>query len=275
MYSLNTMRFLRIVFLGLVLSMSCLLKVDAQAGITASPSRLYFKPGNKTTQTITVTNPNQDRALELGISINDWMYDSLGNNVTYDAGTLPTSCAQNIQILPGSYFTLAAGETKEVTIVMNPIVDNKDSVVPIHTAMLYLTQLNPSPATTQNGAAIKVTVRMAIKVYQTNNPAATPNVEITNFATVEQDKRITDLKLGIDNTGDTWFEGNITYELLNKVTGKKTKLEPEEFYSLPGDKRVFTAVVPKELKKGTYTATAVVNYGNAEGLKLAELDFTY
>jgi len=67
----------------------------AQAGMTVSPGKLYYKlaPGGTGTQKIVVSNPN-NKDLEIGVSLNDWDYDSLGNNQTYDAGTLKTSASE-------------------------------------------------------------------------------------------------------------------------------------------------------------------------------------
>ena len=254
----------------IIFSLTGLNHVFAQAGITVSPSRLYFQPGAKSEQKLTLTNPNTERDLEVGISLNDWNYDSLGNNITFDAGTLSTSCAKNVQILPGSYFTLPAGTSKEISVVMTPEADKKG--VPVRTAMLYITQLNPGDAKAENGAAIKVTVRMGIKLYQTGNANAKPDIEITNFMPLKKDNITSALKLYLQNTGNIWLEGKINYELLNKQTGKKIKLGTEEFYSLPGDNRVFSVKVPEQIEKGDYTATAIVNFGKDEGLKLAELD---
>jgi len=246
-------------------------QANAQAGITVSPSRLYFQPGAKQEQKLILTNPNTERDLEIGVSLNDWKYDSLGNNVTFEAGTLPTSCARNIQILPGSYFTLPAGSSKEITVVIPPNA-TQDSAVPVRTAMLYFTQLNPGDSKTENGAAIKVTVRMGVKIYQSSSANAAKNMEIMDFAAQKVNGKIALLKLNVHNTGNIWLEGKLSYELFNKKTGKKTKLNTEDFYSLPGDERVFTTTLPDAMETGAYTATAIVNYGKDEGLKLAELD---
>ncbi|WP_118975100.1 fimbrial biogenesis chaperone [Taibaiella koreensis] len=245
----------------------------AQAGITASPTRLYFKPGSRQEQKVMVTNPNKDKALEIGVSLNDWNYDSLGNNMSYDAGTLSISCAGNVKVLPGSYFTLAPGESKELSISVGGIVAGKS--IPVRTAMLYLTQLNPGDGTAQNGAAIKVTVRMGIKIYYTELADAKADMEITNFTTRKNGDKIEALKLYVDNTGTAWLNGTIHYDLLNKETGKKYQIPAQEFYSLPGDKRLFENALPQEIDKGRYTATAIVNFGANEELKLAELDFNY
>ncbi len=248
-------------------------QANAQAGITASPTRLYFKPGAKQEQTVMVTNPHKDKSLEVGVAINDWGYDSLGNNMSYEAGTLPYSCAKNVKVLPGSYFTLAPGETKELSITVGGVPEDKS--VPVRTAMMYLTQLNPGDAKSENGAAIKVTVRMGIKIYYTSLATSKPNMEISNFITRQEDGKINGMKLYVDNNGDMWLNGNIHYDLLNKETGKKYQIAPIEFYSLPGDKRMFESELPAAMDKGKYTATAIVNYGSNDELKIAELDFTY
>jgi P pilus assembly chaperone PapD len=245
----------------------------SQAGITASPTRLYFQPGKKAEQRVTVTNPNADKPLEVGISLNDWNYDSLGNNLSYDAGTIPSSCAKNVTVLPGSYFTLAPGESKEITVSVHDVPN--DPANPVRTAMLYLTQLNPGDGFSEKGAAIKVTVRMGIKIYYTAQTKAKGDVEISNYLAQKKNGKMESLKLYLDNTGSLWVNGTIHYDLLNKETGRKFEIPAIEFYSLPGDKRVFSSNLPADLEKGSYTATAIVNIGDNEELKLAELDFTY
>lgn len=256
-----------------LLLVAAAIQVQAQAGITASPTRLYYKPGNKQEQKVIVSNPNKDKSLEIGVSINDWTYDSLGNNLSFEAGSLPISCAAQVKVLPGSYFTLAPGETKELSVSVAGVPAGKN--IPVRTAMLYLTQLNPGDATTQNGAAIKVTVRMGIKIYYSEDANAKANMDITNFTTVKEGDKISALKLYVDNNGAMWLNGTIHYDLLNKETGKKYQIAALEFYSLPGDKRVFENALPKDMDKGKYTATAIVNFGTNEELKIAELDFNY
>jgi len=171
----------------------------AQAGITASPSRLFFSPGNKAEQTITVVNPSSEKNLEVGITLNDWKYDSVGNNVIFTAGELNNSCAKYIKILPSAFFTLAPGESKNVIISTAGVPD--DANIPVRTAMLYLTQLNPGDGKSENGAAIKVTVRMGIKIYYSSKVGATPDLEITNLETKKEGGKVSGLTLNFDNIG--------------------------------------------------------------------------
>ncbi len=255
----------------------------SQVGITVSPGRLYYRlpPGSRTSQKINVGNPTT-RELEIGISIGDWDYDSLGNNISYPAGSVVKSCSQWIQVMPGSYFSLPPNQQQNLDIMLSVPAD-ADVAIPVHTAMLYITQLNPSSAGSNiNGASINITVRMGVKLYHSFEQQDNRDIEIIDFAdkTVAADNKtkapaLRCLDLLLNNTGKTWIEGKIKWELLDEKTGEKTKLEPLDFYSIPGDKRTVRKVLPGDLKRGRYNATAIINYGERDELKVAELEFDY
>src|SRR5690606_15208791 len=93
----------------------------AQTGISVSPPRTYFtlNPGQSESKVILVSNPSKTNTLELSVAMNDWEYDQAGNNVIQDAGTLSTSSASWINILPQSFFSLAPGASHELQVQMN------------------------------------------------------------------------------------------------------------------------------------------------------------
>jgi len=249
----------------------------AQAGMTVSPGKLYFKltPGGAGTQKIVVSNPN-NKDLEIGVSLNDWDYDSLGNNQTYDAGTLKTSATEWIRVMPGSYFTLRPGEKRELDVVFS-VPANANTEIPVHTAMMFLTQLNPGDGRAADGTSIKVSVRMGIKIYHSFSQSDVRDIEVMNFTDVlpEKDDKTSSgyLELKLHNTGKQWLEGKVKWEILNTQTGEKKKLDDQEIFSLPGDQRLVRQSLPLNLAKGKYTATAIINYGDKDELKLVELEF--
>jgi hypothetical protein len=249
----------------------------AQAGMTVSPGKLYYQlaAGGNSTQKIIVSNPNS-RDLEIGLSLNDWDYDSLGNNQTFDAGALKTSAADWVRVMPGSYFTLKPGEKRELDVILR-VPANVSSEIPVHTAMLFLTQLNPGFGRAADGTSIKVSVRMGIKIYHSFNQYDERNIEVINFTDVlpnKEDKTTGGyLELKLNNTGKQWLEGKIKWEVLNTQTGEKKKLEEKEIFSLPGDQRLVRQNLPPNMAKGKYTATSVINYGDKDELKLVELEF--
>jgi hypothetical protein len=268
-------RILYLLFSWAIIGMSQ--NLMAQAGMTVSPGKLYYKlaPGGNATQKIVVSNPN-NRDLEIGLSMNDWDYDSLGNNQTFDAGTLKTSAAEWVRVMPGSYFTLKPGEKRELEVILS-VPANVSTEIPVHTAMLFLTQLNPGDGRASDGTSIKVSVRMGIKIYHSFEQSDKRNIEVLNFTDVlpHKDDKTTGgyLELKLSNIGKQWLEGKIKWELLNTQTGEKKKLEEQEIFSLPGDQRLVRQSLPPNMARGRYTATTVINYGDKDELKLVELEF--
>ncbi len=251
----------------------------AQAGMTVSPGKIYYRldPGATATQKITVSNPSS-KALEVVVSMNDWKYDSLGNNQTLPAGSLKTSATSWVKVLPGSYFTLEPNEKRELEIGLT-VPSDTDVGVPVHTALLFLTQINPSDAQSVNGALIKVSVRMGVKIYHSFSDSEVRDVEVLNFTDIISNNNETKdngfLELTIQNTGKIWLEGTIKWELLNTKTGKKSKLPDRDLFSLPGDTRIVRQELPSTLLQGDYIATAIINYGNKDEFKLVELEFIH
>lgn len=249
----------------------------AQAGMSVSPGKLYYKlgPGASGIQKIVVTNPN-NKELEIGVSMNDWDYDTLGNNRTYDAGTLKNSGSAWLQVMPGSYFTLQPNEKRELDIVFT-VPGDANTSIPVHTAMLFLTQLNPGDAKAKDGSSIKVSVRLGVKIYHSFSQVEERDMEVINFTAIlpaKEDKSTGGfLELNLENTGKTWLEGKVKWELLNTQTGIKTKLDDQDIFSLPGDKRIIRQSLPLTIAKGKYTATAEINYGNKDELKRVEVEF--
>jgi P pilus assembly chaperone PapD len=265
-------RFLGVAFM--LASVTCTINASAQSGISVSPSRLYYNSSASGTkaQKVIISNPN-DKPLQIGVSVSDWAYDSLGNNRIVDAGKLPNSCAAAVKVLEGSFFTLKPHEEKQLTIQFSSAAIKKSSTEPYKTSMLFFTQLNPGSASKTNGAAIKVTVRMGVKIYYTSNPDGKPELEITNLKDRPSDNGGKTLHLSMENKGKIWADGQCKWTLLNSGSGEKTTLEETGFYTLPGDKRILKKELPSSLPKGKYTATAILTYGKDKEIKVAELEF--
>jgi len=248
--------------------------LQAQAGISISPARLYYKlaTGASGKQTVNVTNPTE-KELEVGVSFSDWEYEPSGNNRIVDAKTLATSCSDWIQILPSSYFVVQPGETKQVEVAFK-VPATADSKVPVHTGMIFFTQLNPGKSTDQNGAAIQVTVRMGVKVYHSFVQQSTPLLEINDLTSYSDETNNKIIELKIENQSSIWADGKVKWELFNNGNGKKTTLKDIEFYTLPKDIRIIKQILPNDLPKGEYTLSAIMTYGENDVIKIAELEFS-
>jgi len=243
--------------------------IYAQTGLSVTPPRVYFTvaAGQTQSQKITISNVSKTSTLDLSISLNDWSYDDKGNNQIYDAGSTAVSCAKWLAVLPSSFFSLAPGETKDIEVQVSPPASLTDTL-PVHTAMLYVSQLNPVDDVSQKGTNIKVAVRTGIKLYQRFPVNRKANLDIENFSKLNQE-----LILKFANIGNVWADGTASCELLNRQTGKKINLKEVIFYSLPGNQRNVYFSLPSGLEKGEYVASAVLNYGDDTTVKLAELEF--
>lgn len=246
----------------------------AQTGVSVSPPRLYFESGigNSNTQKVTVTNVSTKNALDLAVSLGDWEYNERGENIMSAANTLPNSCAGWVSVKKeDNYFTLAPGQRKDIdiTITVPPALPDKN---PTHTAVLYVSQMNPVDDVDSKGASIKVSIRSGIKLFHKLPTAKNKKLEIQNLTYAKPGKT---LDLSFDNQGDVWADGKITTDLVNTGNGKKTALDAIIFYTMPGNKRQVSIPLPAGLEKGKYTASVMIDYGDRDNLELGELNFVY
>jgi len=248
-----------------------------QTGLTVGPPRVFYivDAGQSQTQYVDVTNPSKDYTLELAVSLEDWEYSEVGDNVIKPGGSLQTSCVDWLSISE-PFFALKPGESKRLQVNMQvPKEISYSDSIPVHTAMLFVTQLNPRAGAEQEGANIRLAVRAGIKIYHGFNRQANTDLEITNLKYTTLDQAGKFLELSYDVTGNTWMEGQIRAEFINQDNGKKTIVEDIGFYCLPHDKRKQYISVPQELVAGDYIATVMLFYGDQNLVKAAELEFKY
>lgn len=255
--------------------LSCLgLNLYAQTGVSVSPPRLYFESGlgNSNTQKITVTNVSAKNSLDLAVSLGDWEYNEKGENMMSAANTLTNSCAGWVSVKKeDNYFTLAPGERKDIDVTIT--VPNTLPDQPLtHTAVLYVSQMNPVDDVDNKGANIKVSIRSGIKLFHKLLSAKNKKLEIADLAYT---KTKSTLDLTFNNLGDVWADGKIYTDLVNTKNGKKTSLDAIVFYTMPGNKREVSIALPAGLEKGKYTASVMIDYGDSDNLELGELNFTY
>lgn len=246
----------------------------AQTGISVSPPRLYFESaaGISNTEKITVTNVSAKNSLDLAVSLGDWEYDTKGENQMHPANTLPSSCASWIMIKKeDTYFSLAPGERRDIELTITSPTLAKENLS-AHTALLYVSQMNPVDDVDSQGANIKVSIRSGIKIFHKKPNATKKKIEITDLK-FDAIKKI--LTLNFENQAEIWVDGKVTTDILNVSNGKKAALTPIVFYTMPGNKREMQIPLPADLEKGKYTASLLIDYGDAENLEMGELNFNY
>jgi P pilus assembly chaperone PapD len=245
----------------------------SQTGISVSPPRVYFdsSPGTSSTQKVTVTNVSDKNSLDLAVSLGDWEYDLKGENMMYPANTLKNSCASWISVKKeDNYFTLAPGERKELDVTITPsmVTDGLSA----HTAILYVSQMNPVDDFDSKGTNIKVSIRSGIKVFHKLPDVDSRKIEIEDL---KFSQLTNNLILKFQNQSEIWVDGKILTEIINTKTGEKIVVEAIVFYTLPGNLRQLHIPIEKTLEKGSYNASVIIDYGDSLTMEMAELNFNY
>ena len=62
-------------------------------------------------------------------------------------------------------------------------------------------------------------------------------------------------------------------EINNLNTGYKEKMFIKQFTIFPGKERILDYQLPGAIEKGSYIATAVLDFGSSEEIEAAELEF--
>lgn len=249
---------------------------ESQVGLSASPMTLQFNAPEGGTQnlTILVSNPGKGK-VNVGVSLSDWKRDSMGAIQYAPSGTLKNSCTAWLKILPATSFTLGPSEQKRVMVLLKA----PDSVISkTLNTMVFFTQLNPlKPARQKKGINILLTVKLGVQIFYTPPGISKKAIKIADFDDVtvahkdSVGKRA--LALTLVNTGATETDGKVNLELNNLQTGEKIELPEKKFYTLPGAVFKIIEALPAGLKAGTYSATALVDYGADYELKIGELQF--
>lgn len=250
-----------------------MIQISAQTGISVSPPRVYFESatGSSNTQKITVTNVSAKNSLDLAVSLGDWEYDEKGENIMQPASTLKNSCASWITIKKeDNYFSLAPGERKELDVTITPPL-NGDKLA-AHTAVLFVSQMNPVDDIDSKGANIKVSIRSGIKIFHKTPDVVKRKIEIQDLKFDTSTKL---LNITFENQSSIWADGKISTDIINTSTGKKIAVDPVIFYTLPGNIRKVSIPVQKIIEKGAYNASIIIDYGDNETLEVAELNFNY
>lgn len=251
-----------------------IIQISAQTGLSVSPPRVYFETtaGSSSTQKVTVTNVSAKHTLDLAVSLGDWEYDEKGENVMHPANTLKNSCAQWISInKEDTYFSLAPGERKDLNVTLTTPTLSKDQLA-AHTAVLFVSQMNPVDGTDSKGAKIKVSVKSGIKIFHKKPETTIRKIEIKGLK-FDTAQKI--LNLQFENQSELWTDGKINIDLINTTTGKKITLDTIIFYTLPGNSRKINIPVNDLKEKGSYNLSVLIDYGDDNTLEMAELNFNY
>ena len=245
--------------------------------VSLSPSRVYFKasPGEVKKQVVHVTN-NSDVKQSFSITFGDFSATGIdGKTQMMKAGDSEHSCSEYMNASP-SFFELTPGKSQDVEVIMDLPNLPEANKVKWGTMMLKLTKEKTEANTASKdgvGMGILETFQFVVHIFQTPPSVTLKQAEIDNFKEISvQGDSVRTLALISKNTGDAILDCATYLEFSNLKTGYELRTKPAAFTMLPGGGRQMKFVVPKELPKGSYTVTAVVDIGSKDALQAAEMD---
>ena len=232
-----------------------------------APVVLNFKanPGEIQQATVTIrnhANVKQGYTFNLG----DFEIDEQGRKVRMPAGESERSCADWITVTP-SYIELNPNEERQITVIMTVPKSGTSS----RWGMIYVQaaeEQSDNPVDKQLTTGIKVVPRIVILVNQSPSINSNYHAEISNLVettTAEDSLRTFDVM--VENTGDKIIEANVQLALANLQTAQEQKFDRVMQRVYPGEKRIFTLILPKTSGTGQHALAAILDYGHGTTLE--------
>lgn len=251
---------------------------SAQVAVEALEVHLNLAPG-KATQTGLIPVRNElDRPQQVRVLINDWRRDSLGRNEFLDAGSLPSSCRERLQVFPMS-FQVAANSVENVRVNYDAAADTTGC----WSIVMFETVEPPKPKSAENGSFLSFQVRTGVKIYvHAERPERAGEISFADVAqgwrpvavapgTRPDSTRAWQADLRFVNTGSAHLVIRSSVEIRDLDGLLLQKVAGEEGYLTPGAVRDMRIALP-DLAPGTYLALVLVDYGGDE-ITAAQVEF--
>lgn len=223
-------------------------------------------PGEIQQTTVTIRNhANIKQAYTFNLG--DFEIDSTGRKNRMNAGESERSCANWITVSP-SFIELNPNEEREVTVIMTVPKDGSSS----KWGMIYVqaaTEQDKNPIDKQLATGIKVVPRIVVLVNQ--SPTINNNYKgtISNLVetTTPSDTART-FNVQVENIGDKIIEAKVQLALANLETAQEQKFKSTMQRLYPGEKRIFTLSLPKNISgSGEHALAAILDYGHGTNLE--------
>lgn len=245
------------VVLLLILNDHCVLAQDFEV----APVKLEFttEPGENQVKTITVKNHSNKKESFI-IVLGDFLPTTSGNHNYMAPNSTKRSCANWLNINP-SFFELNPNDEMPVQISMMVPNDQFSAAW----CMLYLqTTLEQTTWNSDKnlGAGVTVTGRIGVLIYQSPKSNTNHSQKISNLTEITKigDKNRVFSAI-IENLGDKITKSKVYLVASNIKTAEEKQFPAIEIETFPKMSRTIELVLPNEIKAGTYSLAAILDYG--------------
>jgi len=253
-------------------------KETSTKGVSISPAHfnLSLNPGDTKTYKINVDNTTNFKK-QFEVNVYDFDMNGKGKSSFMQAGEGKYSLSKWLNISP-TFIELKPKEKKEIAFSIT--VPTSDAGFKSAWSIIMVEEQKPrvkldDPQNKNNTIALGIvpTFAFGVFIYQ-NPPNVTSNgIEITNFTFNDSDKSKSFL-IEAQNKGTGIAYCTSYIDLTNLDTGKQQRLKVKRFTILPDLIRDFVFELPEKMPQGNYLAVGVLDYGSAEEIQAAKLEFT-
>lgn len=257
----------------LLLLVTC--RSTAQVSLSVAPARLFFDVNStRKTDKIKVYNNDKEKAT-WQVYLQDWTRDSVGQKHFFPPNTQLHSCTNDIIVFP-SLLTIPPDSSGDVTVSIRDHFTMSQTDTATHAMVMIAQADDPAKlkeAAQKKQAAIMIKAEFAVHVYLLNGTSK-KDVTIDQFY-LQADSAKGKLQVYVRNTGLQPLDTKVRIEFSNDATAKQWRLEEMTAAILPGNFRIVSFALPKDLENGKYSATATVDCGEDLPLKIGELSFDW
>ena len=239
-----------------------------------------MKPGSTQVKELLINNDTKETH-RFQLSFSDFAMGRNGAPIIIKPGTSSEEdmkyALSKWTTLTPSYIELKSGESGKVRITVR-IPNDETGNFAAWTLISVDNIKAKTPLSAGNdpkSMSIGVNPNFGFGIYVFQNPpnVAVNNVEIQKVRFLDS-AGVKNVIMNVRNVGDGIGFCTSYLELTSLNTGKKMKLGTKQFTILPQYFRDFSYELPKDLPKGKYSAIGVIDYGNEDDIKIAEINLT-
>lgn len=240
---------------ALAIGASLLAPQSAAGQVSVDQAELFLDTGGsgRRVASFNITNEGSGVA-QVTIYQSDWDRQENGEHRFVPTGTLPSSCAQHMQVFPQS-LRLPAGARQAVRVELT----GADSLTAACWSIAFV-----ETSALQGGTGRQVTyvTRLGVKIYVLP-PGLTKEGEVADIAVQPGDSGRPRIAITFHDIGGMplWVRGTVEYRRPDNSVAATDSVP--EFPVLPGARRRVAVTVPR-LARGNYVALALLDFGGAE-----------
>ena len=232
-----------------------------------APIELNFNanPGETQSRVITVKNHGNNRSA-ITLTLKDFLIYKNGDRKIVSEGSSKNSIAEWITLNP-AYLELNPNQARTVQLTFQAPNDEYTSKWGILSVTTAREQTSFS-ADKNVSAGVNIYGRIDVELYYTPMSETNERVTISNLREVTSpDDSIRRFAVNIDNLGNILTDCKLFLIASNLKTLKEKQFKPFEITAYPQTSRNVELTLPDILPDGTYSLSAILDYGSNDALK--------